>query len=138
MIINYISYVSHFNPMEIIDLIAPPPHVTLHVALSLLCLQPYCFHYISQDHPNAHKLTNHILHLSQETGWLLPGSPKKRLCRQCRMVQVLQTGTTSSFPRILSMGMTSGTLHYMISYMISSVLDIIHDIIHDFIVLKSL
>ncbi len=47
-----------------------------------------------------------FLHPSPEPTLRSPGAPSKRLCRRCGMVPVSPTGTTGSFPRILSMGMT--------------------------------
>ena len=34
-------------------------------SMSHCALKPIGFHYISRDHPNAHELTNHILHPSR-------------------------------------------------------------------------
>ncbi len=56
------------------------------------------FHYISRDHPNAHELTNHILHPSQEPCWRSQGAPGKSVRRRWGMVPVSPTGTTGSFP----------------------------------------
>ena len=77
----------------------------LHVASQ----KPLPIHYISLDHSNAHKLTNHILHPLQATSLLLPGAPGKTLLRWCGNVPVSLMGTTGSFPRILCMGMTYRT-----------------------------
>ncbi len=86
---------NYFIPIEIIDIIALPLHAALHV---VLCLQSYLLSL--RDHPNAHGLTNHILHPTPETGLRSRGVPRKRLCNRWGMVPVLLTGTTSSFPRI--------------------------------------
>jgi hypothetical protein len=79
-------------------------HVTLRRTFS-----PLSIHYISQDHPNAHELTNHILHPSPAPGLRSPGAPGKKLRMWCGKVPVSPTGTTGSFPRIFSMGMTKRT-----------------------------
>ena len=42
----------------------------------LLAPQPLEIHYMSQDHPKAHELTNHILHPSPEPIWRSPGAPE--------------------------------------------------------------
>ncbi len=57
MTLNDINMFNYFLQIEIINVIALPLHVALHVAL---CLQPISFHYyILQDHSlaNAHELT---------------------------------------------------------------------------------
>ena len=40
-----------------------------------LLKQPAPLHYILQDHPHAHKLTNHILYPSPDPCLLSPGAP---------------------------------------------------------------
>ncbi len=77
----------------------------LHVAQQTLEL-PAPLHYISGDHPNAHELTNHILHPSLEPGLRSQGAPGKWLHRRCGIVPVSPTGTTGSLPRILSTRVT--------------------------------
>ncbi len=77
----------------------------LHVAQQTR-RRPSQFHYISLDHPNAHELTNHILHPSPEPGLLSPGATGKWWHRWCGIVPVSPTGTTCSFPRILWIGIT--------------------------------
>ena len=62
---------------------------------------PLSIHYISLDHPKAHKLTNHILQPSPEPCLRSQGAPGKTLHRWYRMIHVSPTGTTASFPRIL-------------------------------------
>ena len=65
-----------------------------------LAPKPVRIHYISRDHPNAHELTNHILHPSPAPGRRSPGAPGKRLRRWCGIVPLSPTVTTGSFPRI--------------------------------------
>jgi hypothetical protein len=79
---------------------------TYSVTVLQCAFTPFGVHYISRDQPKAHELTNHILHPSPEPSRRSPGAPSKRLRRRCGMVPVSPTGTTGSFPRILSMGMT--------------------------------
>ncbi len=64
-------------------------------------------HYMSSDHPKAHKLTNHILHPSPAPCLRSPGTPENvlRRSRWYGMVPVSPTGTQGSLPRILWMGM---------------------------------
>ncbi len=77
--------------------------------------RPSQFDYISRDHPNAHKLTNHIRHPSPEPCMRSPGAPGKWWRRWCGIVPVSPTGTTGSFPRILWIGIT-----YRIGFLWSS------------------
>ena len=81
-IISLISY--YFNQIEISVIIAIIDIIVGNVL----------------SHPLA------FLHPSPEPTLRSPGAPSKRLCRRCGMVPVSPTGTTGSFPRILSMGMT--------------------------------
>ncbi len=79
-----------------------PTTITLH---KLHCaFNPIGLHYILQDQPKAHEVTNHILHPSPEPSLLSPGALVKRLCMLCGMVPVSQTGITGSFPKILFNG----------------------------------
>ncbi len=105
-IISLISY--YFNQTVISVIIA-----IIDIIVGTLCCNvlshpfgPIGVYYISRDQPKAHEFTNHILHPSPEPSLLSLGAPSKRLHRRCGMVPVSQTGTTGSFPRILSMGMT--------------------------------
>ncbi len=61
-------------------------------------------HYISRDHPNAHKLTNHIRHPSPEPCLMSPDAPGLWWRTWCGIVPVSPNGTTGSFPRILWIG----------------------------------
>ncbi len=75
----------------------PRSHGTfLHVARQTR-RQPSQLHYISQDHHNAHELTNHIRHPSPEPGLLSPGAPGKWWHRWCGIVPVTPTGTNGIF-----------------------------------------
>ncbi len=112
MLINYINYFQLYHSncnidiIDIIDIIALPFRISCSTVLSTAFVD---FHYISRDHPNAHELTNYILHPSPEPARRSPGrpgAPGKRLRRRYGMVPVSPTGTTCSFPRIHSMGMT--------------------------------
>ena len=53
--------------------------LSLSLSMSCCALNDLRFHYISRDHPNAHELTNHILHPSPspEPGRRSPGAPSK-------------------------------------------------------------
>ncbi len=76
----------------------PRSHGTfLHVARQTR-RQPSQLHNISQDHPNAHELTNHIRRPSPEPGLLSPGAPWKWWRRWFGIVPVLPTGTNGIFP----------------------------------------
>ena len=106
MIMNYINYCllfdwnNWYNSHNWYNKAA-----VLHSMLQC-AFNPIGFHYISRDQPKAHELTNHILHPSPEPSRRSPGAPAKRLRRRCGMVPVSPTGTTGSFPKILSIGMT--------------------------------
>jgi hypothetical protein len=67
----------------------------------LRALQSREIYYRSHDHPNAHELTNHILHPSPAPGQRSPGAPGKVLRMRCGIVPVSPTDTTKSLPRIL-------------------------------------
>ncbi len=70
---------------------------------------PSPLHYISRDHPNAHELTSHFRHPSQEPCLRSLGAQEKSLRRRCGIILVSRlspTGTTCNLPMILSTGMT--------------------------------
>ncbi len=107
-IISLISYSSYFNQIEIsviiaiIDIIVGTPscnmlsHPLAFITYRGTSQKPTKLARIDKPHPAS-------------VPWTpcdRQALPEKRLRRWCGMVPVSQTGTTGSFPRILSMGMT--------------------------------
>ena len=83
--------------------------------------------YISRDQPRAHELTYHMGQPSPAPGRLSPYAPAKRAAMPCGTVPVSPTGTTGSFPIMLSTGTTYSTgVFGSISYRIRDPADCNH------------
>ena len=83
--------------------------------------------YISRDQPRAHELTYHMGQPSPAPGRLSQYLPDKRAAMPCGTVPVSPTGTTGSFPIMLSTGTTYSTGFFgSISYRIRDPADCNH------------